>query len=59
MAQLDGGGWPLLLRNNGNHSFTDVSEAAGIAAGWAGGASNGLAFFDCDNDGDDEFGFNA
>lgn len=54
---LSGPGAPTLLRNRGDGSFDDVTNASGVLAAWrrAGlraGRSNGVAFFDCDNDGD-------
>lgn len=61
LARLHGGGGcPVLLRNAGNGIFLDASESSGIAPAWrartstTGGHSNGLAFFDCDNDGDSD-----
>ena len=43
------GGWNRLYRNNGDRSFTDVTQEAGVRdSRWAWGTS----FFDYDNDGD-------
>ena len=43
------GGWNRLYRNDGNRTFTDVTQAAGVRdAGWGWGTT----FFDYDNDGD-------
>lgn len=64
---FDGDGWPdvvlsgtdapILLRNRGDGTFEDATEPSGIGAAWraagtASGRSNGVAFFDCDNDAD-------
>lgn len=50
---------PILLRNRGDGiGFEDMTDQAGIRAAWettaSTGRSNGLAFFDCDNDGDSD-----
>lgn len=43
------GGWNRLYRNDGNRTFTDVTQTTGVRdSGWSWGAS----FFDYDNDGD-------
>jgi hypothetical protein len=43
------GGWNRLYRNEGNRTFTDVTQAAGVRdSRW----SWGTTFFDYDNDGD-------
>jgi hypothetical protein len=43
------GGWNRLYRNDGNRTFTDVTQAAGVRdSRW----SWGTTFFDYDNDGD-------
>lgn len=43
------GGWNRLYRNNGDRTFTDVTQEAGVRdSRWAWGTS----FFDYDNDGD-------
>ncbi len=41
-----------LFRNNGDGTFADISEAAGIAA--VAGAGMGMISFDCDDDGDSD-----
>ncbi|MCL4191841.1 MAG: VCBS repeat-containing protein [Thermoguttaceae bacterium] len=41
-----------LFRNNGDGTFADASEAAGIAA--VSGAGMGMISFDCDDDGDSD-----
>lgn len=44
-----GGGWNRLYRNNGDRTFTDVTQQAGVRdSRWSWGTS----FFDYDNDGD-------
>ena len=41
----------LLLMNDGDGTFTDVSGSSGVTAGLAGGVSWGTAFLDYNNDG--------
>ena len=44
-------GWPdYLFHNNGNGTFTDVSDASGVSAQWL--CSRGVSFADFDEDGD-------
>ena len=59
LARVTSGvGAPTLLLNRGDGRFDDASEASGISAAWTAagpmvaGRANGLAAFDCDNDGD-------
>jgi hypothetical protein len=42
---------PLLYRNNGDNTFTDIASPAGVSAS---ASMNGLVWFDFDNDGDQD-----